>query len=105
MTSAQTHETSAEALVVDCPFPDRSSPYGDAAATYVRQVAAEAGVRGRAGAVVLHGIALGEAAALTYPDADAERLEVAALWIAFLVLFDDTWSDLNQVPRSVTSTR
>lgn len=94
MTSAQTQETSAEALVVDCPFPDRSSPYGDAAAAYVRQVAAEAGVQGRAGAVVLHGIALGEAAALTYPDADAERLEVAALWIAFLVLFDDTWSDL-----------
>ncbi|MER7568304.1 hypothetical protein ABTZ93_35905 [Streptomyces sp. NPDC097941] len=94
MTSAQTRDTSAEVLVVDCPFPDRSSPYGNAAAEYVRQIAAAAGVRGRAGSAVVHGIALGEAAALTYPDADEDRLAVAALWIAFLVLFDDTWSDL-----------
>jgi hypothetical protein len=83
-----------ETLLVDCPFPDRSSPYGADAAAYVAEVAAEVGVRGRAGAAVLHGIALGEAAALTYPDAEAERLRVAALWIAFLVLFDDTWGDL-----------
>lgn len=83
-----------ESLLVPCPFPDRSSPHGTAAAAYVRQVAVEVGVSGKASTKVLHGMALGEAAALTYPDADAERLGVAALWIAFLVLFDDAWSDL-----------
>lgn len=89
-----------EKLLVPCPFPDRSSPHGAAAAGYVRRVAAEIGLEGSAAARVLHGIALGEAAALTYPDADADRLRVAALWIAFLVLFDDAWSDLLSLESS-----
>ncbi|WP_131741213.1 terpene synthase family protein [Actinomadura roseirufa] len=84
-------------LLIPCPFPDRSSPHGEDAAAYVREVAAEVGIRGRAETMVLHGMALGEAAALTYPDADIGRLRVAALWIAFLVLFDDAWSDLRSL--------
>lgn len=83
----------AEVLLVPCPYPDRSSPHGAAAAEYARAVGAQAGLRGRAADLVLNGMALGEAAALTYPDADLERLKAAALWIAFLVLFDDAWSD------------
>jgi hypothetical protein len=94
MAEAADDPGQAEILLVPCPFPDRSSPHGAAAADYVRQVAAEVGLTGSAAAKVLHGMALGEAAALTYPDADPERLRVAALWIAFLVLFDDAWSDL-----------
>ncbi|MCZ7440039.1 hypothetical protein O7598_26805 [Micromonospora sp. WMMC241] len=83
-----------ETLLVPCPFPDRSHPGGAAAAGYVRQVAAEIGLVGPSSAKVLNGIALGEAAALTFPDTDQDRLQVATLWIAFLVLFDDAWSDL-----------
>jgi hypothetical protein len=60
----------------------------------VQRIAAELGLTDPASVRVLHGMALGEAAALTYPDADADRLCVAAMWIAFLVLFDDAWSDL-----------
>lgn len=86
----------SEHLLVPCPFPDRSSPHGAAAADYVREVAARIGLRGPGVAKVLHGMALGEAAALTYPDAEPDRLRVAALWIAFLVLFDD-WSDLRSL--------
>jgi hypothetical protein len=84
----------AETLLVPCPFPDRSNAHGADAAEYVRSVAAEIGLGGQAADRVLHSMALGEAAALTYPDADAERLGVAASWIAFLVLFDDAWSDM-----------
>lgn len=79
---------------IPCPFPDRSSPHGRAAETYVQGVAVELGMTDPASVRVLHGMALGEAAALTYPDADADRLRVAAMWIAFLVLFDDAWSDM-----------
>ncbi|WP_422754157.1 terpene synthase family protein [Micromonospora sp. WMMD708] len=86
-----------ETLLLPCPFPDRSHPGAAAAADHVRRVAAEIELTGPSSAKVLHGIALGEAAALTYPDTDQERLQVATLWIAFLVLFDDAWSDLVQI--------
>ncbi|MEV4760404.1 hypothetical protein AB0J86_35605 [Micromonospora sp. NPDC049559] len=86
-----------EELLVPCPFPDRANPLGPAAAEYVRQVATEIGLTGSASSAVLHGMALGDAAALTYPDAPLERLRVATLWIAFLVLFDDAWSDLLEL--------
>ncbi|MFG1607887.1 hypothetical protein [Actinoplanes sp. NPDC049265] len=82
-----------ETLLVPCPFPDRSHPGGSAAAEYARAVGAEVGLTGVAGATVLNGIALGEAAALIHPDTDQDRLQVATLWTAFLVLFDDAWSD------------
>ncbi|MBO4206256.1 terpene synthase family protein [Micromonospora echinofusca] len=83
-----------EQLLVPCPFPDRSHPAADQAAGYVRTVAAEVGLAGAASATVVHSIALADAAAMTYPDAELDRLRVATLWIAFLVLFDDAWSDL-----------
>lgn len=92
MLSDDSGTIQTESLLVPCPFPDRSSDYGTYAADYVRRIAAEIGLDGEPAATVLHGIALGEAAALTYPEADAQRLGVAASWIAFLVLFDD-WSD------------
>lgn len=82
---------------IPCPFPDRSSPHAQDAEEYVRDVARELGITGGRAHRVTHGMGLGAAAALTYPDADRERLRVAALWIAFLVLFDDDWSDLLEL--------
>lgn len=77
----------------DCPFPDRVSAHGPAAEDYARTIAAECAIPLPVLDKLLSKLSLGLAVSQTFPDADLAGSRLGALWILFLVLSDDAWSD------------
>ncbi|MFJ6895197.1 hypothetical protein [Streptomyces hokutonensis] len=74
-----------------CPFPVRRNPHAQDAEAFLRAALSRLGADGHA--AEHSGNAIGELAALAYPDVPAEHLRVAVLWLAWFWIHDDAWAD------------